>query len=35
MGVMAPAFVDTSVWYAAADDGDAHSETARSFVVHP
>ena len=30
---MAPVFVDTSVWYAAADDGDAHSEAARSLLA--
>ena len=26
-------FVDTSVWYAAADDGDAHSAVARSLLT--
>ena len=30
---MAPVFVDTSVWYAAADDGDAHREAARSLLA--
>lgn len=30
---MAPAFVDTSVWYAAADGGDAHSAAAQSLLV--
>ena len=30
---MAPAFVDTSIWYAAAADGDAHSELARSLLT--
>lgn len=30
---MAPVFVDTSVWYAAADDGDADSEVARSLLA--
>lgn len=30
---MAPVFVDTSVWYAAADDGDADRETARSLLA--
>ena len=29
---MAPVFVDTSIWYAAADDGDANSEVARSLL---
>ena len=30
---MAPVFVDTSIWYAAADDGDADSEVARSLLA--
>ena len=30
---MAPVFVDTSIWYAAADDGDAASEVARSLLT--
>ena len=30
---MAPVFVDTSIWYAAADDGDADRETARSLLA--
>ncbi|MDE0375110.1 MAG: PIN domain-containing protein [bacterium] len=30
---MPPVFVDTSVWYAAAADGDAHSEVARSLLA--
>ena len=30
---MAPVFVDTSIWYAAADNGDAHSEVARSLLT--
>ena len=30
---MAPVFVDTSIWYAAADDGDAHNEVARSLLT--
>ena len=30
---MAPLFVDTSIWYAAADDGDAHNEVARSLLT--
>ncbi len=30
---MPPAFVDTSVWYAAAAEGDAHSEVARSLLT--
>ena len=30
---MAPVFVDTSVWYAAADDGDDDRETARSLLA--
>ncbi|MDE0607058.1 MAG: PIN domain-containing protein [Acidimicrobiaceae bacterium] len=30
---MPPAFVDTSIWYAAAADGDAHSESARSLLT--
>ena len=29
---MPPAFVDTSIWYAAIDDGDAHCEVARSLL---
>ena len=29
---MAPVFVDTSIWYAAADAGDAHSHIARSLL---
>ena len=29
---MTPVFVDTSVWYAAAADGDAHCEAARSLL---
>ncbi|MXV89584.1 MAG: PIN domain-containing protein [Acidimicrobiia bacterium] len=29
---MPPVFVDTSIWYAAADDGDAHNEVARSLL---
>ncbi len=28
-----PVFVDTSIWYAAADDGDAHREVARSLLT--
>jgi len=28
-----PVFVDTSVWYAAAAEGDAHSEVARSLLA--
>ena len=30
---MVPAFVDTSIWYAAADSGDAHSQVARSLLA--
>ena len=30
---MTPVFVDTSIWYAAADDGDAHNEVARSLLT--
>lgn len=30
---MAPVFVDTSVWYAAADAGDAHNEVARVLLT--
>ena len=30
---MAPVFVDTSIWYAAADDGDADCEVARSLLT--
>ena len=30
---MGPAFVDTSIWYAAADGGDAHSAVARSLLT--
>ncbi len=30
---MAPVFVDTSIWYAAADDGDASNETARALLT--
>ena len=30
---MAPVFVDTSIWYAAADDGDASSDTARALLT--
>ena len=30
---MAPVFVDTSIWYAAADDGDAGSRVARSLLT--
>ena len=30
---MAPVFVDTSIWYAAADDGDADREVARSLLT--
>ena len=29
---MAPVFVDTSIWYAAADDGDADCQVARSLL---
>ena len=29
---MAPVFVDTSIWYAAADAGDAHRDTAQSLL---
>ncbi len=29
---MPPVFVDTSIWYAAADDGDAHNDVARSLL---
>lgn len=29
---MAPVFVDTSIWYAAADDGDANCGVARSML---
>ena len=29
---MAAVFVDTSIWYAAADDGDADSDAARSLL---
>ena len=30
---MAPVFVDTSIWYAAADDGDRHNAAARSALA--
>lgn len=30
---MAPVFVDTSIWYAAADDGDADRRVARSLLT--
>ena len=30
---MDPVFVDTSIWYAAAADGDAHSAVARSLLA--
>ena len=30
---MSPVFVDTSIWYAAADDGDASNETARGLLT--
>lgn len=30
---MVPVFVDTSIWYAAAAEGDAHSEVARSLLA--
>ena len=30
---MAPIFVDTSVWYAAADAGDAHRDVAQSLLA--
>ena len=30
---MAPVFVDTSIWYAAADAGDAHRDTAQSLLA--
>ena len=30
---MAPVFVDTSIWYAAAAEGEAHSEVARSLLA--
>lgn len=30
---MAPVFVDTSVWYAAADAGDAHRDVAQSLLA--
>ena len=30
---MHPVFVDTSIWYAAAADGDAHSAVARSLLA--
>ncbi|MYB45885.1 MAG: PIN domain-containing protein [Acidimicrobiia bacterium] len=30
---MVPVFVDTSIWYAAAADGDAHSQVARSLLA--
>lgn len=30
---MAPVFVDTSIWYAAADAGDAHSDVAQSLLA--
>ncbi|MXZ69469.1 MAG: PIN domain-containing protein [Acidimicrobiia bacterium] len=29
---MPPVFVDTSIWYAAAADGDAHTQVARSLL---
>ena len=29
---MPPVFVDTSIWYAAADDGDTHNEVAQSLL---
>lgn len=30
---MAPTFVDTSIWYAAADEGDTHSTVAQSLLA--
>ena len=30
---MAPVFVDTSIWYAAADAGDAHRDVAQSLLA--
>ena len=30
---MSPVFVDTGIWYAAADDGDASNETARGLLT--
>lgn len=30
---MPPVFVDTSIWYAAADNSDAHSQVARSLLT--
>ena len=30
---MAPVFVDTSIWYAAADAGDAHRDIAQSLLA--
>ncbi len=30
---MAPVFVDTSIWYAAADVGDAHRDIAQSLLA--
>lgn len=30
---MSPVFVDTSIWYAAADDGDASNETTRGLLT--
>ena len=30
---MGPVFVDTSIWYAAADDGDAHRTVAQSLLA--
>ena len=30
---MAPVFVDTSIWYAAADSGDAHRDVAQSLLA--
>lgn len=30
---MAPVFVDTSIWYAAADSSDAHSQVARTILA--
>ncbi len=29
---MPPVFVDTSIWYAAADDGDSHNAVARTLI---
>lgn len=30
---MVPVFVDTSIWYSAAGEGDAHSQVARSLLA--